>query len=899
MQEKLDWLILVFQSSIMRKIRKIFIFLIVANLSLFSENSVLIFGTKSKKMEFLKKVLNSKNKVYLKEVADFLDDDDKEIRTFASLTLYEIGDSTCIDFYKKSLGDEYWQVRLYGIKGLVKFGEGDILENLFSSLDDPYWQVRYYSAIGIGKYGNENSISTLISHLNETNLEVKKAILISLKRLLWKNVARFNFKSMSENQLKPLFDCFEGEEQIKLLTISIFEDVKDERCIPYLVKLLGDSSDEVKIKSLWALERFKSENIEEIAGLLNEPSIKVKIEAIKTIVRLKGEEGVDGLIKGLSDENENVRMYSLWALEKFKNPASYPEIVKCLGDKSLNVREEAINIIEKFNDPLFIPVLEKFIESKEMDIEHKKLAIIELGKIGNLDINRVKDIFKRYLKSSDREIRYTTIEGYFYLDKFDDYYIKNLVYLEKNDPDLRIRKCSSRYLNEIVNECIEKINSVRESDRKFVIDRVDNFIGSKEINRLLLRMFYSKYPEVREKAVFILKEEPKKIFAKNVRELAKEADIELKKLCAIVFGEIKDINSIGILKQGLTHFDSEYQLICANSLAKMGREDGINVIMKNINNEDVFLQKIAVESLIYLNKPVYSSIFIKKLYDSELDIKIISAYGLAKLGNLTGLEFLVRLSETNIEPVRTLANIYLQDPKIPVNLRNKIHAIREEIYRSKLGVQEVSPKIMFSYKTDVPIEIDGKDDEGIWKMIEGVNGFIMIEGEKVLTDVQTKIASVYDDENIYFLVICENPSNSIINYDTRDFLTISLNPKNSFNEWYQFVFHPLKFVFPLSTEVKYLKYSYIWKFYKSEDDVDKLWNSDWKVATDVSSPGNVRRWIAEISIPLKDLKIEKITKGSQWTVNFQREINNYLISTWTGRIDIPDQFGLIIFKENP
>ncbi|HOK56332.1 MAG TPA: HEAT repeat domain-containing protein [bacterium] len=884
----------------MRKISKIFIFLYLLNFSIYGESQVLTFGTKTKKIEFLKKVLNNKDKVYIKEVANFLDDEDKEVRTFASLILYEIGDSTCIDFYKKSLGDEYWQIRLYGIKGLVKFGEGDILENLFASLDDPYWQVRYYAAIGIGKYGDENSISNLISHLNETNLEVKKAILISLKRLLWKNITRFNFKSMDENQLKLLFDCFESnDEQIKLLTISIFESVKDVRSIPYLVKLLGDKSDEVKIKSLWALEGFKTKNIEEIEGLLNEPSVKVKIEAIKTLVRLKGEEGINGLIKGLSDENESVKIYSLWALEKFKNPASYPEIVKCIADKSLSVREEAINIIERTDDSIFIPILEKFIENKETNIEHKKLAIIELGKIGNLDLNRAKDILKKYLKSSDREIRYTSIEGFYYLDKFDDYYIKNLVYMEKNDPDIRIRKCSSRYLGEIIDECIIKINSMRESDRKFVIDKIDSFIGSNEINKLLIKMFYSKYPEVREKAVFVLKEMPRKVFAKNVKELAKESDVELKKLCAIVLGEMRDLSSIGILKQGLTHFDPEYQLICANSLAKMGRNDGINVIMKNINNDDVYYQKIAVESLIYLDKIAYSPIFIKKLHDSELDIKIISAWGLARLGNLTGLEVLVRLSEINVEPIRTLANIYLKDQKIPSNLRSKIPFIREEIYRNKLGVQEVSPKIMYSYKTDIPVEIDGKDDEGIWKMIEEINGFISIEDEKVFIDAQTKIASVYDNENIYFLIKCENPSNGVINFDTRDFLTISINPKNSFNEWYQFVFHPLKFTFPLSEEVRYLKYSYKWKFYKNEEDVDKLWNSDWKIDTDVSSPGTVRKWIAEIAIPIKDLKVEKIIKGTQWTINFQREINNYIISTWTGRIDIPDQFGLIIFKESP
>jgi len=460
--------------------------------------------------------------------------------------------------------------------------------------------------------------------------------------------------------------------------------------------------------------------------------------------------------------------------------------------------------------------------------------------------------------------------------------------MEKNDPDLRIKKGSARYLREIIGECLTKVNSSREKERSFVIGKVDNFIGSNEIKRLLLNMFYSKYPEVREKAVFVLKENPDKLFSKNVRDLIKEPDIELKKLCAIVLGEMKDKNSINILKQGLTHFDPEYQILCANALAKMGKEDGIKIILKNIDNENLNFQKLAIEGLVYLNKIEYSSVLLRKLSDAELDIKLISAWGLARMGNLNGLEFLVRLSEVNIEPVRTIANQYLKDVKIPAGLKAKIPEIREEIYKGKIGIQELKPKIIYSYKTDLPIEIDGKDNEGIWKRVEGEGGFIMIEDERIPLDVQTKVASVYDKDNIYFLFICENPSKGSIEYDSRDFITISLNPKNSFNEWYQFVFHPLLDV----------KYSYVWKYYKDEEP-DKFWVSNWKVSTNVSSPGQVRRWIAEVSIPLKDIKMEKTGKGITIGINFQREIDNYITSTWTGRIDIPEQFGSFTFKEKP
>lgn len=853
-----------------------------------AENSPIIFGTREKKIEFIEKVLKNKDKTFLEELIRLLEDPDKEIRVLASKTLYEIGDITFVYGYRKALGDPYWLVRLYGIKGLVKWGDSDILNDLYTALDDSYWQVRYYAIIGIGKYGNEESIKKLLDCLKDKNGDIVKITLITLKRLMWKNVTRFNFKSLSDNEIQQIIDCFKQGEDIKLLTISLFEKVEDKRVIPHLISLLGDESDEVKIRSLWTLENFKIENYEEIVGLLNEPSVKVKVEAIKTIVRLKMEEGVEGLISGLKDENETVRLYSLWGLKKFRDPVSYNEIVNCLCDKSEIIKGEAINIIEEISDPLLIPIIENFIKSKNVNIEAKKIAIVELGKIGKISLPQSKEILRRCLKDSNSEIRFSAIEGFYLLDRFDDQYIRNLVYMEKEDPTINIRRISSKYLKKIIDELIEKVDSFSIDDRTLVLNKIDNLIGTKQINRLLLKMFKSKFPEVREKAISILREKPEKIFATNVRELIKEPDIEIKKLCAIVLGEMRDRNSISILKSGLSHYDSEYQLICANALTKMGREDGLNIILNNIDNENISLQKIAVESLVNLNKKEYSYLLLKKLYESELEIKLLSAWGLSRLGNDIGFEMLVRFSQVNVEPIRTIANYYLKDNRIPSDFRKRVPKIIEEIYRSKLGVQEVRPKMIYGFRTDFPIEIDGNNNEGIWRIIESSGNFIFVENEKILSDIQTKVSCAYDKENIYFLFVCEHPSKNEIKYDSRDFITISINPHNFYKEWYQFVFHPLCD----------LKYSYIWKFYKDED-VDKSWSSNWKVATNISKEGNYSRWIAEISIPLRDIKVEKVEKGMRWGINFHREIDNYTTSTWTGRIDIPEQFGVIIFEESP
>jgi len=567
---------------------------------------------------------------------------------------------------------------------------------------------------------------------------------------------------------------------------------------------------------------------------------------------MKTEEGIEGVIKGLKDPDESVRIYSLWALEKFKNVSTYPEIVNCLDDSSQSVREYAIK-----ND--------------NNSINSRLIALNLLGKIGD---ESVKDYLIEKTRISEQLIRYGAIVSFSYLDKFDKNYLEILSYLEKNEKCKRVRDESKKILRDVMSEMIKKVKSPDSKDREFVINKVDAIIKTDEVKELIYKMLISNYPEVRSKAVEMVVERPERFFAKGIKEALNESDIETR----------KNKSAIPLLEKGLKHFDPEFQLYCAWALAKMGVKDAFPYAMNFINSPNPEYQKKAAEIFGFLKDKRSTGILLQKLKDGELDVKLVSALALAKMGEIKGLEFLVRISEQNIEPLRTKANEFLNNNSIPLSLRAKIPAIREKIYKEKLGIHEVIEKFMYAYRITGMIDVDGKDNDRYWQMIKKSNRFIRIEGEKVPYGIQTKVAAGYDDKNLYFLVICEDQSRYEINLNSRDFITISINPFNSENQWYQFVLHPLELI----------KYSYIWKFYVDNDEPEKNWKSNWVAKNNVES----NRWIAEISIPLSDLNMRKINNGDKWNINFLREINEKSTSTWTGRIDDPEQFGLLIFKES-
>jgi len=281
------------------------------------------------------------------------------------------------------------------------------------------------------------------------------------------------------------------------------------------------------------------------------------------------------------------------------------------------------------------------------------------------------------------------------------------------------------------------------------------------------------------------------------------------------------------------------------------------------------------------DKPT-SPLLLRRLAGSELDVNLVCARALARMGEEKGLEFLVRLSEESVEPVRTEANIYLADKAIPSSLISRVPALREKIHFEKLGIQEVTARRMNAFKVKTPVEIDGSDKDVFWLMTEKADMFIEFEGVRIKSAIHTTAAVGYDEKNLYLLLICDDPDIFKVNLESRDIVTVSINPANSSREWYQFVVHP----------EQHVEYYYIWRMY-SDNEPQRLWTADWNVKASKES----KRWILEMSVPLIDLKIYESPAGDMWSINFQRESEHIPGTSWSGRIDNPEQFGILNFKE--
>jgi len=212
----------------------------------------------------------------------------------------------------------------------------------------------------------------------------------------------------------------------------------------------------------------------------------------------------------------------------------------------------------------------------------------------------------------------------------------------------------------------------------------------------------------------------------------------------------------------------------------------------------------------------------------------------------------------------------------------------------------VIPKSIVTTKINSPPVIDGKLEEVCWRDKEVAGDFFslgtkdtpsIILNEPAVT--KTEVIVLYDEENIYFGIICEGEDNMKIfdvNRDeyffTGESLEIFIDPLHTHRKCFLFAINPLNIQF--DAEIK-------------EGKTDIKWNGDWASNTFIDIEN--KKWYAEISIPLKVFGIKKIENNEIWGINFIRNHTCYhTTSCWSNPLEVtlekPEYLGHLIFN-NP
>lgn len=241
---------------------------------------------------------------------------------------------------------------------------------------------------------------------------------------------------------------------------------------------------------------------------------------------------------------------------------------------------------------------------------------------------------------------------------------------------------------------------------------------------------------------------------------------------------------------------------------------------------------------------------------------------------------------------------------------------------------QIAPKLYAVQKTNLPIAIDGKDNDEAWKTIPFYTNFEDIEGpSKKAPTYETKIKMLWDNENLYIYAQLVEPhiwgditKHDAIIYHNNDF-EVFIKPTENHPSYFEIEVNSLNTIMDLLMT----------KPYRFGGEAMLHWDlKGLKSAVHIegtnNSPNDIDKyWAVEMAIPFTSLQSfgrrARPENGDYWRINFSRvqwqheiingkyrrkEIDGKRLpeDNWVwqpiGLIDIhlPEQWGFLQFVEN-
>ena len=193
-------------------------------------------------------------------------------------------------------------------------------------------------------------------------------------------------------------------------------------------------------------QTLRSQLVETFAGAKkDDPRVREYLALV--LGRLKEKTAVPALADAVSDESNDVKVYSLWALGNIEDPAGGPAALSALNDPDLSVQRMAVGALSAMRYAPAKFALEKNLEGSNQAVRYD--SAVALARLKDKSaIPTLKEMLdlKAEGKPTDEIIqsaKLSAIEGAKELNDPD--LGKKIADLSKNDPDLKVRESALEF----------------------------------------------------------------------------------------------------------------------------------------------------------------------------------------------------------------------------------------------------------------------------------------------------------------------------------------------------------------------------------------------------------------------------------------------------------------------
>ncbi len=205
----------------------------------------------------------------------------------------------------------------------------DEVEIQIDLLKEKDWFRRREASITLGEMGDERAIMPLIAALRDSEWNVREAAEDALAQI-------------GPPAVEPLIKALR-EYQIRRYVIKVLGKIKDERVLDPLMAQLRN--EEFKDFATQALVDVGLPAVERLTAVLNDKDRNVRKHAVQALGDIGIPEAVDLLIDATQDEEWEVRMAAIAALDKIGDERGKPAIKALIKDPDFAVQMRAERII--------------------------------------------------------------------------------------------------------------------------------------------------------------------------------------------------------------------------------------------------------------------------------------------------------------------------------------------------------------------------------------------------------------------------------------------------------------------------------------------------------------------------------------------------------------------------
>ncbi len=295
-------------------------------------------------------VIGEMRDVAVEPLLDALYDESEVVRAIAARNLGRIGAKKGFDSLQRAFETEQdTEVRAIIVEALGYIGTSEVVPTMKRALYDRDEEVRLVAARALGYINDSSAVEALMSALDDTDTRIADAALTALKD---------PDGTPQEHLVKAMRDAggFRNKSISSALTSIGWEPETEEEEVCFLIS-----------ENRWFdIEKMGACAIQPIIDTLQGGTLEERIEAIKTISHIGGQDAVRALIPLLSDEHIMVRKKAEYALVD-------------LGELSV----EPLNaLIGEEKGPL-----DKTIQRIQKQIESKRLTEGGPEEIGDTDFD--------------------------------------------------------------------------------------------------------------------------------------------------------------------------------------------------------------------------------------------------------------------------------------------------------------------------------------------------------------------------------------------------------------------------------------------------------------------------------------------------------------------------------